>query len=60
MGRDGISDPFVKYGLNMVISNYSADEVRAMMETAADACYERESIPAQVLQSMACHAPPSA
>jgi len=28
-----------------------------MMETAADACYERDMIPVDVLQAMASHAP---
>jgi chemotaxis protein MotA len=57
LARRGISDPFVKYGLNMVVSEYSPQDVRAMMETAADAGYERESIPVDVLQTMASHAP---
>ena len=52
-----IHDSFVRYGLDMVVSNYSPDEVRTMMETAADAYYERETIPARVLQAMASHAP---
>lgn len=50
-------DNFVRYGLDMVVSNYSPDEVRTMMETAADATYERDTIPARVLQAMASHAP---
>ncbi len=53
----GIQDPFVKYGLNMVVSEYPPEDVRAMMETAADACYERDSIPVDVLQAMTSHAP---
>ena len=53
----GINDPFVRYGLDMVVSNYTPDEVQAMMETAADAYYERDTTPAQVLTSMASHAP---
>lgn len=57
LAKRGITDPFVKYGLNMVVSGYSPDEVRAMMETAADACYERDSIPVDVLQTMTSHAP---
>ena len=57
VGAKGIDDPFVKYGLNMVVSNYTADEVRAMMETAAEARYERDTIPARVLMAMASHAP---
>lgn len=55
--KSGISDSFVKYGLTMVVSEYTAEEVRSMMETAADASYERESIPVDVLVSMSSHAP---
>ena len=55
--RAGIDDPFVKFGLTMVVSNYTPEEVRAMMETSADAYYERDSAPALVLQAMASHAP---
>lgn len=54
---EGINDPFVRYGLEMVVSNYTPDEVRDMMETAADAYYERDTVPAHVLMSMASHAP---
>ena len=57
LGESGIEDPFVRYGLNMVVSEYTPDEVRAMMETAADAYYERDSIPVDILESMASHAP---
>lgn len=52
-----INEPFVNYSLNIVVSNYTADEVRIMMETAADAYYERDTIPAQILNAMAGHAP---
>ena len=51
------NDNFVRYGLDMVVSNYSPEEVRTMMETAADATYERDTLPARVLQAMASHAP---
>jgi len=57
VNRTGVDDPFVKFGLTMVISNYTAEEVRAMMETAADSYYERDSAPALVLTAMASHAP---
>ena len=40
-----------------MVSEYSPEEVRAMMETAADACYERDSIPVDILEAMASHAP---
>jgi chemotaxis protein MotA len=57
LAKRGITDPFVRYGLNMVVSQYSAEDVRAMMETAADACFERDNIPVDVLQTMTSHAP---
>ncbi len=57
ISKSGISDPFIKYGLNMVVSDYEPEEVRAMLETAAEACYERDSVPVDVLTSMAGHAP---
>ena len=57
VGKSGIDDTFVKYGLNMVVSEYAPEEVRSMMETAADACYERDSIPVDILEAMASHAP---
>ncbi|MGO9020737.1 MAG: motility protein A [Syntrophobacteraceae bacterium] len=57
IGKSGIDDTFVRYGLNMVVSEYTPEEVRSMMETAADACYERDSIPVDILEAMGSHAP---
>ena len=57
VNRAGVDDPFVRFGLTMVVSNYNAEEVRAMMETSADSYYERDSAPALVLTAMASHAP---
>lgn len=54
---EGIHDPFVRYGLDMVVSNYSAEEVRSMMETAAEAYYERDTMASRILMAMAGHAP---
>ncbi|MCF8495777.1 MAG: MotA/TolQ/ExbB proton channel family protein [Alphaproteobacteria bacterium] len=56
-GKNDVKDPFVRYGLNMVVSNYTPSEVRSMMETAAEACYERDTTPGRVLLAMASHAP---
>ncbi len=53
----GIRDPFVKYGLTMVVSEYSPDEIRNMLDTAAEACFERDSVPVEILQAMTSHAP---
>ena len=52
-----IADPVVNYGLNMVLSEYGPDDVRSMINTVADACYEREIRPAQILEAMTSHAP---
>jgi len=57
IAQSGLHDPFVKYGFNMAVSEYSSDDVRAMMETAASSCYERDSVPVDVLHAMASHAP---
>jgi chemotaxis protein MotA len=54
---ENLNDPFVRYGLDMVVSNYTPEEVHSMMETAADAYYERGTVPATVLMAMAGHAP---
>lgn len=56
-GKQGIYDPFVRYGIDMVVSNYDPEDVRGMMETAANAAYERSTIPSRVLMAMAGHAP---
>jgi chemotaxis protein MotA len=49
--------PFINYGLNMVLSEYRPDDVRTMMETAAEASYDRECVPVDVLRAMTSHAP---
>jgi chemotaxis protein MotA len=54
---DGTQGPFVNYGLNMVLSEYRPDDVRAMMETAAEASYDHDCIPVDVLRAMTSHAP---
>lgn len=56
-GKTGVEDPFVKYSLDMVMSNYAPNEIRNMMQTAADAMYERDTIPSRILMAMAGHAP---
>lgn len=55
--KEAGEDPFIRYGLSMVVSNYTPDEVREMMDTAADASFERNTTPARVLLAMASHAP---
>lgn len=52
-----VHDPFVRYGLNMVVGDHTPDDVRSMMIRAADASYERDCVPVDVLRAMASHAP---
>jgi chemotaxis protein MotA len=51
------ADPLLSYGLNLVVSDYAPDEVRAMMQTAADGSYQRACVPVEVLRAMGSHAP---
>ena len=57
IGGEAIGDSFVKYGLNMALSDYAPEEVRRMMETAAEASYERASKIVDILHAMTSHAP---
>jgi chemotaxis protein MotA len=57
LDESGATIPFVNYGLNMVLSEYRPDDIRAMMETAADASYDLSCIPVDVLRAMTSHAP---
>ena len=52
-----IKDPVVKYGVSMVLGEYGPDDVRSMMETAADTCHEYDSRAAEILEAMTSHAP---
>jgi chemotaxis protein MotA len=57
LDADSVRHPFINYGLNMVLSEYRPDDVRAMMETAAEGAYDRDCVPVDVLRAMTSHAP---
>ena len=57
LDADSVRYPFINYGLNMVLSEYRPEDVRAMMETAAEAAYDRDCLPVDVLRAMTSHAP---
>jgi chemotaxis protein MotA len=57
LARNGTADPLLRYGLNLVVSDYAQDEVRAMVETAADGGYQCACVPVEVLRAMGSHAP---
>jgi chemotaxis protein MotA len=55
--EDSIDDPFIRYGINMALSNYAPGDVRSMMESASEAAYERDCVSVDVLRAMTSHAP---
>jgi chemotaxis protein MotA len=57
LGEGHAHDSFVNYGLNMVLSEYRPDDVRAMLRTAAEASFDRDCVPVDVLRAMTSHAP---
>lgn len=52
-----VKEPLLHYGIDLVTTNYTADQVRRMMDTAVEADYERSIVPATVLKNMASTAP---
>jgi len=57
LDKSSASSQFINYGLNMVLTEYRPDDVRAMMETAADMSYDRDCGAVDVLRAMTSHAP---
>jgi chemotaxis protein MotA len=51
------SEPLLKYCLELVTTNYKPEELRAMLETAVEAQFERNVAPVAVLKMMAGAAP---
>jgi chemotaxis protein MotA len=52
-----IDDPFLRYGMDLVLTAYPADKVREMMHNVVDAEFERRCVPVTVLRNMAAAAP---
>lgn len=50
-------DPFQRYGAELLLAGYPAEEVREMLEDTLESTFERETVPAAVLRSMASAAP---
>ena len=50
-------DPLIKYCLELVVTNHSPQELQQMMNTAIEAEFERQTIPVQILKSMASNGP---
>ena len=52
-----VSEPLMKYGLELVVTGYRADDVRSMMNTAVESDFEKAVTPVAVLKNMASTAP---
>lgn len=52
-----IREPFLRYGIELVISNYKIEEIRIMLNTAVEGSFERNMVPVTVLRNMAASAP---
>lgn len=52
-----IKEPLLRYGLDLVVTGYKPDVIRAMMNTAVEADFERQITPVTVLRNMASTAP---
>ena len=50
-------DPLIKYCMELVVTNHPPEELQKMMHTAIEAEFERQTIPVQILKSMASNAP---
>jgi chemotaxis protein MotA len=51
------SDAIMSYCLTLVATNHTPEELRIMMETAVESEFDRRTVPADVLKSMAGSAP---
>ena len=52
-----IKEPLLRYGIELVITGYQPDVIRAMMNTAVESDFERSITPVTVLRNMASTAP---
>jgi chemotaxis protein MotA len=50
-------DHFLNYGIELVISGYSGDEVRSMLTAASTGAFQRAMVQADILKNMAAAAP---
>ncbi len=46
-------DHFLNYGIELVITGYSGDEVRSMLGAASNGAFQRHTVPVEILKLMA-------
>ncbi len=54
---NNIDDPIMRYGVNLVLTDYTSNHIREMITTVAEAEFERRCTPVTVLRNMAATAP---
>jgi chemotaxis protein MotA len=52
-----VKEPLMRYGVDLVVTGYTGDKIRSMMNTAIEAEYDRRITPVTVLKNMASTAP---
>lgn len=50
-------DPFLKFGVELVLSGYDGADVRHILNTTVDSSFERDCVPAKILRTMGQTAP---
>lgn len=55
--KAGRADPFLKFGVDVVVSGYTGEEVREILHNMAETTFHRNSVPANILKAMAANAP---
>ena len=53
----GDDDPFLRYGMELVLSGYQGNEVRDFLKESAYSTYQREGRPAEILTNIGAYAP---
>ncbi len=50
-------DDFLSFGMEMLLTSYAGDEIRANLTSVADTAFERNMVPANILRGMGATAP---
>lgn len=53
----GRADGFLRFGVEVVVSGYTGEEVREILHNMANTTFFRNSVPANILKAMAANAP---
>lgn len=57
MSTVGENDPFLKYGVELVISGYTGTEIREILKESAFSTYQRDGKPSEILTNIGGYAP---